>query len=158
MLGYTSCKRHSLRLLPFLKGRGFINCTNVCLENQMWMIIASLKPANGLLTVVGILCKTINDVPHWTIFECIPEVRQLFDIIRLGLTTYRHVELLPEAIPFSTSPSKVGTLIFGSWMPLLIPCVGEYPALLLSSCSICRLWSKGVLSRADSLVNMIWSS
>ena len=81
------------------QGQNLINCTNVRLLNQTQSIVQSLKAANGSLIVVRVLHQTLNDVPRWTVLECIPDIRQLFSIVQLGLTMYRHVELLPEAIP-----------------------------------------------------------
>ena len=69
--------------------------------NQTWSIIVYvyLMSANGFLIVVCILQQTFNDMPHWTVLERIPEIRQLFGINQLGLTMYHYVELLPETIP-----------------------------------------------------------
>ena len=59
---------------------------------------------------------------------------------------------------FSTSPSKVGILIFGCFMPLVVPRLCGWPIPSLSSCLIGRLRSKKALSRFDSSCSRLWFS
>ena len=128
-------------------------CSERHLVYQMQSIVVSLMLANGFLVVFHVLSQTLHDVSPWSILERNPYICQFFSIIHWALLCIATLNCCLNVFQFNMLLSKVGTLIFGSLMPLLIPCAGGRPVLSPSNRFTSRLRSKKDFSRADC-----WSS